>query len=1016
MTSLSARALTLFDEYVAMPAPERARALETLARCDAPLHAILRSLLDADAQDDDFLQRSAVDFLAGRQSANSTEAPDDDSRCADQSRVGERLGPWRLQRLIARGGMGAVYEAHRDDGHYQQRVALKCIRNELVSPELVAAFLDERHHLARLDHAGIASLVDGGIDGEGRPWFAMRYVDGMPVDQWCDARKADVRTRVGLLIQACEAFAHAHAQGVLHGDIKPGNLLVTPDGHLHVVDFGISSILTAAASPQRQLAATLDYSAPELLRYGSRGPAVDIYSLGVLAYRLLCAHWPTPRHGLHELMPSWSAAAAEPMERLLRTCADPASLAQQRGARSAAALADQLAGDLSAIALKAVADAPQDRYASAAEFGADLQRWREDRPVLARPLGRLARLGKLMRRNRAATALAASLLLVLAAGTAITAWQSQRAAREARATLAVVQLFASTLGTATLSGLGSAPFSSSALLNKTEAQLRQMSLGEHPELLAHSLATLARGNAVIGDYKHAESLAAEAMRALGDSGDEDGYVSATQVSMLNARTDFDEATRLATIRLSELADRADASARQEKINFSAELAQAQWGQARPSAALRTLDEALAQARALGPGHEELQAQVLIRRGSYLSRMSRFKEAHADLLSAIALARPHNTVLADDGREEELFMLLCKSQRVAPALAERLLASRRSTLGERHPKTGRAWILLGFTQYYSGSKVVARQKLRAGLDMIEAAYGREHPEYAQALMFLAYTAPGDSRDSVNELREVLRICVTTMGPRHEITMRARNALSIRLMNLPPRAQQAGDAASLLALATQNLEFKREAGLPTARETHILARALMLNGSRSDLPRAAALLDQTRADIDRYHAPDDLFSKLVAQTRTSLGYLLGRRAEADADFARLLAADRDDSSDLAGAGEHESFLYRALYAYETCRDRDAYALLERANALDLRRQGPDAYSTQESRAYLVALRNRSMLQARRAQAIPQYELDATAARRMQNCGQTTYSERSYSTQNLSAAIGRDDPQPGSGGAKR
>lgn len=1016
MTSLSVRALTLFDEYVAMPPAARECALASLARSDAPLHALLRALLDADAGHEGILQRSAVDFLADKQPANSEDPLDDDADCADQSRIGSHLGPWRLQRLIARGGMGAVYEAHRDDGHYQQRVALKCIRNELVSAELVAAFLDERHHLARLDHAGIASLVDGGLDGEGRPWFAMRYVDGSPIDEWCDARNADLRTRVGLLVQACDALAHAHAQGVLHGDIKPGNLLVTPDGHLHLVDFGISSLFTGTAPADPKLAATPDYSAPESLQHGSRGPAVDIYSLGVLAYRLLCAQWPAPRHSLHGLMPGWSSAAAEPMERLLLQAPAPASVAQQRGARSVADLARALAGDLSAIALEAVAAQPQDRYASAAEFGADLRRWQEDRPVLARPLGRLARLGKLMRRNRAATGLAASLLLVLIAGTGITLWQGQRAAREARATLAVGQLFASTLGTATLSGLGSAPFSSRALLNKTEAELRRMSLSDHPQLLAHSLATLARGNAVIGDYKHAEGLADEAMQALGGTGDDDGYVSATQVSMLNARMQFDEATRLATARLAQLADRNDASARREKINFSAELAQAQWGQGHPPVAVRTLDEALAQAQALGRGNEELQAQVLIRRGNYLSRMSRFKEAQADLLSAITLADSKNIVLADDGREEELFMLVRKSQRIDPALSERLLTSRRHTLGEQHPKTGRAWILLGFTQYYAGSKVIARQKLQAGLSMIEAAYGREHPDYAQALMFTAYTAPSDNRDSVAQLREVLRICDKTMGPRHEITIRARNSLSIRLLNLSPRAQQPGDAAELLSLSTQNLKFKQEAGLPTARETYVLARALMLHGHRSDLPRAAALLRRTQVDIDRYYGPDDLFSKLVTQTRTAANYLLGHRAEADADFARQLAAVQDSSSDLAGAGEHESFIYRALYAYETCRDDDAAALLTQAADDDLRRQGPDGTAIRESRAYLAALRDGAMLSAPRAQGIPQYELRAAALRHTQNCGSGADFERQKSTQNLSATLDKGEARPGTNGAKR
>lgn len=975
----------------------------------------MRALLDADAGDEDFLRRSAVEFLADKQPANSADAPDDDAHCTDQSRIGARLGPWRLERLIARGGMGAVYEAHRDDGHYQQRVALKCIRNELVTPDLVAAFLDERHHLARLDHSGIASLVDGGIDGDGRPWFAMRYVDGTPIDQWCDARKADLRTRVGLLIQACDALAHAHAQGVLHGDIKPGNLLVTPDGHLHLVDFGISSLFTGVAPPDRHIAATPDYSAPESLQHGHRGPAVDIYSLGVLAYRLLCAQWPAPQHSLHELMPGWSHAAAEPMERLLQTSA-PTSVAQQRGMRSVAALANELAGDLSAIALKAVAEQPQDRYASASELGADLRRWQEGRPVLARPLGRLARLGKLMRRNRAATALAASLLLVMIAGTGVTVWQSQRAAREARATLAVGQLFASTLGTATLSGLGSAPFSSRALLNKTEEELRRMSLSDHPKLLAHSLATLARGNAVIGDYKHAEGLADEAMRALGDTGDDDGYVSATQVSMLNARANFDDAARLATARLSQLVDRSDDSARLEKVNFSAELAQAQWGQGHPPAALRTLDEALVQARALGHGNEELQAQVLIRRGNYRSRLYLYRQARSDLSAAIALADKRNTVLADDGRDELVMMLLRQTRRVDPAYSEKLLQSRRRTLGERHPKTGRAWILLGYTQYLVGSKVVARQKLMAGLAMIEAAYGREHPEYAMAAMIASYTAPGDNRDSIASLREVVGISERTLGHNHETSVRTRTVLAMRLLSMSQRNQLPKDDHEIEALLTENLRIKQKAGLRASRETQVLARFLMVRGTRVDLPRAKVLLQQAQIDARRYYEPDDAFTRIVAQMTISLDYLLGQRAQADAAFARQVVADSADVSDTTTAGIHESLMYRALYAYETCRDSDAASLLTRAMEDDERRQGPDATSTREARAYLAALRDGAMLSAPRPQGIPLYELKAAAVRRAQNCGNGAGFEHRQSTQNLSATLDKGDARPGPNGAKR
>lgn len=326
MNASSARALLLFDEFVDLPAAERERRLAALAVAEPDTHAALCALLQADADEGGVLDRAPAQILserrqrdaaapasAGPNDAASAAAAADD--CADL-RIGARLGAWRIDRIVGRGRMGTVYEAHRDDGEYQQRVALKCIRAELDSPQSLAALREERNLLARLDHAGIAALVDGG-DDDGRPWFALRYVEGEPIDAWCDLRGLGIGARVDLLLQVCDAVAYAHAQGVLHRDLKPSNVLVTADGRAQLLDFGISAQIGPWREAQSELAApTPHYAAPEAQLRGAQGPATDLYALGVLTYRLLCGRWPTPLHGLRPLLHGSDSGAALPMAQL----------------------------------------------------------------------------------------------------------------------------------------------------------------------------------------------------------------------------------------------------------------------------------------------------------------------------------------------------------------------------------------------------------------------------------------------------------------------------------------------------------------------------------------------------------------------------------------------------------------------------------------------------------------------------------------------------------------------------
>lgn len=206
MTPARLRALSLFDDYVALGAAQRVLAMEELEAEDPEAHRMLAAMLEVDATAHPLDQFPQELYGHVAQDAGIEQDP----------RIGARLGPWRVTRVISVGGMGTVYGAMRDDGQYQQQVALKCIRQELTNPRLIDAFRNERSTLAQLDHPGIAPLLDGGIDPHGHPWFAMRLVEGEPIHLWCDKRRASLRTRVELLARACDALAYAHGRMVLH--------------------------------------------------------------------------------------------------------------------------------------------------------------------------------------------------------------------------------------------------------------------------------------------------------------------------------------------------------------------------------------------------------------------------------------------------------------------------------------------------------------------------------------------------------------------------------------------------------------------------------------------------------------------------------------------------------------------------------------------------------------------------------------------------------------------------------
>jgi serine/threonine-protein kinase len=327
--------------------------------------------------------------------------------------IGQRVGAWELVDKLGAGGMGVVYLAERRDADFEQRAGLKVMRLA-ADDRLAERFHRERQVLAGLEHPNIARLLDGGTTEEGLPFFAMEYVQGRPIDRYCEEESLPTDERLSLFLEACSAVGHAHRNLVVHRDLKPSNILVTSDATPKLLDFGIAKFLTdgpGVGSATRLPALTPEYASPEQLAGGKITTATDIYSLGVLLYRLLTGRTPHPTGEMS--LPELAKERAQ---------APPRPSAVVHGS-----LARRLRGDLDSIVLKALRPEPELRYGSVEALAEDLQRHLDGQPVGARKGTFPYLLGKFMRRHKVPAAAASLLALALVAGLLVT----DRAARVA---------------------------------------------------------------------------------------------------------------------------------------------------------------------------------------------------------------------------------------------------------------------------------------------------------------------------------------------------------------------------------------------------------------------------------------------------------------------------------------------------------------------------------------------------------------------------------------------------------
>ncbi|MCI0635538.1 MAG: serine/threonine protein kinase, partial [Actinobacteria bacterium] len=366
----------LLDEGLDLPAELRPDWLAALPAEDEPLKSRLRALLSRAGASHEGAPR--LETLPKLDEDLSTEKEPGGSRTPGEAGLpGEVVGSYRLTKLLGEGGMGAVWLAERADGMLQRPVALKLPRGVFSRPELVGRIARERDILASLNHPNIAKLYDAGLTRNGQPFLALELVEGKRLDEYARANHPDLRTRLHLFLQVARAVAYAHSRLVVHRDIKPSNIMVTADGSVRLLDFGVAKLLEDGQVMETEMTRfsgrvlTLAYAAPEQLSGGAIGVGADIYSLGVVLFELLTGSRPyKPEHDDRDALENAILHETPPR---------PSAVAEDSGTGA------RLRGDLDTILLKALKKDSAERYPTVDAFSEDIERYLAGRPVLAQP-------------------------------------------------------------------------------------------------------------------------------------------------------------------------------------------------------------------------------------------------------------------------------------------------------------------------------------------------------------------------------------------------------------------------------------------------------------------------------------------------------------------------------------------------------------------------------------------------------------------------------------------------------
>ncbi len=814
------------------PAAREAR-LRKVATADPELGALAAELLRRIRTDEDVPSNDAggrlPTLLDDAFSLRSDKPPHSEEPA-------ERWGPYRRVRTLGQGGTGLVFHAERDDGQFEQRVAVKVLRVEIDTAESRERLKRERQILARLDHPGISRLIDGGIGADGRPWFAMEYVEGEPITAYMKRLDLELVERLALFRRVVAAVRYLHQNLLVHRDLKPANVLVTESGDVRVLDLGIARILADASgstpeSSRTEAAMTPAYAAPEQIIGRPTTTAVDVFALGLLLHESLSAHsaFPEGRFAAHSAgdVASFRTASAAGV--------DP---------------------DLDAIIARALRPEPDERYPSVEALDEDLARYLEGSPVEARRGGWRYRASKSIRRHRAAWVAVAALVVTVAIGFSVTLWQA-RVAREEAGRAEAVSRFLLRIFEGADPELEQGPTTTArTLLDRGAASIRE-ELAPQPELRAEMLHTLGGLYSKLGEYDEAHGLFDEAWRlrqSLPRLSLRDRLASLTALAQAEqARGRGAEAESLFRSSLALLDGSAPpvplelATARNGLASVLNEYGQ---GQAADSLARLALDAR----RRHGADTLEV-AESLNELATIAYSRGRYEEATKWFTQSLALLehRLGESSLKGAALRSNLATAFVQQGRLADAeqMFRRALETQRARLGSGHPRV--AISLAGLAGIASRQErlVEADSLYSEVLRVNQLTYGARHPEVAKALHDAgrAKLRLGRIGEAESAYRECLSILTEVLGPGHPFVGKTLGSLG----DLQRVARQAGAAEATyrrsLGILAQSLGPEHEL---TAQSASGLGRVLLESGRAVEaLPHLRA----AHATMARQFSADD-----------------------------------------------------------------------------------------------------------------------------------------------------------------
>ncbi len=804
-----AAAQQLFEAALACPGDARAAFVDREA-ADRELGELVHGLLAADAE-----ERAGTPLVSVVSDAVAEAT-------AHPRPPLERLGPYKLVKMLGEGGMGAVYLAERDDDEFLQQVAVKVVRG-LLDPERVRQFRVERQILAWLEHPNIARLLDGGTTPEGLPYLVMEHVEGVPIDEHCDTQRLTVDARLQLFLEVCDAVSHAHRSLIVHRDIKPGNIMVTEAGVPKLLDFGIARLALegapdATAQPGRIL--TAEYASPEVVRGEQVTTAADVYALGVLLYELVTGARPLRFATMTSAEIERVVCHVTPLEASAATYAradrvpPPEERARARRA-TPGSLSARLAGDLDAIIRKALHKEQTRRYVSVEALASDLRRHLNGRPVEARAANWSYVAARFVTRHRSGVGAATLLLLVVGAAAVTFSVQAARLAEERDRTARerdtaqqvlgfLTELFEVSNPDARVGG----PVTARELIDRGAERI-DAELAGKPVIQAQVLGTMGTVYGSLGIYDRSAALLERGLELRRATIGRDHPETATALEGLaeayRKLARFDEAETLHR-------------------------------------------EALALKRRTNAAPKSL-ASSLSNLGLTLTERGRYADAEPLLREAIELWRAHDgpTALPLAVGLDNLASTLRQQGRLDDAVPvlERAIAIRRQRLGNGHPALAQVLGHLGQVFNAQGDLARAEPLLREALEIRQRAYGPDHPGTITALTSLTSLLHDQGKLAAAE--PLYRAALASAGKRLGST---HPDYAVQLDNLATLLEDWRRYGEAEALYRQSLAIRREQygaeHAAVARVEHSLGRLLFAMGRTSEAEtrlRAALAVKRT-----------------------------------------------------------------------------------------------------------------------------------------------------------------------------